>query len=181
MASQQRTNQLIELKPKRKLCLKCMSQKSTHFSKGKHSLLLKNYCASSNYCSFLLTVTISGTSERPFKWHLGTFWKSIGKESSLQCEWREFDPWSGKVRSHMPRGNSAHTPQPESPSATKKDPMCPKRPTAKKTHVPQYSGDRSKVWCCKEKYCIGTWNVRSIIKANWKWSNRSWQEGTSTF
>ena len=22
------------------------------------------------------------------------------------------------------------------------------------------SGDRSKVQCCKEKYCIGTWNVR---------------------
>ena len=24
------------------------------------------------------------------------------------------------------------------------------------------SGDRSKVQCCKEKYCIGTWNVRSM-------------------
>ena len=23
------------------------------------------------------------------------------------------------------------------------------------------TGDRSKVWCCKEQYCIGTWNVRS--------------------
>ena len=23
-------------------------------------------------------------------------------------------------------------------------------------------GDRSKVWCCKEQYCIGTWNVRSM-------------------
>ena len=22
--------------------------------------------------------------------------------------------------------------------------------------------DRSKVWCCKEQYCIGTWNVRSM-------------------
>ena len=22
--------------------------------------------------------------------------------------------------------------------------------------------DRSKVQCCKEKYCIGTWNVRSM-------------------
>ena len=27
----------------------------------------------------------------------------------------------------------------------------------------------------KEPYCIGTWNVRSMIKANWKWSNRRWQ------
>ena len=24
------------------------------------------------------------------------------------------------------------------------------------------SGDRSKVRCCKEQYCIGTWNVRSM-------------------
>ena len=24
------------------------------------------------------------------------------------------------------------------------------------------SGDGSKVQCCKEQYCIGTWNVRSI-------------------
>ena len=23
------------------------------------------------------------------------------------------------------------------------------------------TGDRSKVWCCKKQYCIGTWNVRS--------------------
>ena len=24
------------------------------------------------------------------------------------------------------------------------------------------AGDRSKVQCCKEQYCIGTWNVRSM-------------------
>ena len=24
------------------------------------------------------------------------------------------------------------------------------------------TGDRNKVRCCKEKYCIGTWNVRSM-------------------
>ena len=24
------------------------------------------------------------------------------------------------------------------------------------------TGERSKVQCCKEKYCIGTWNVRSM-------------------
>ena len=24
------------------------------------------------------------------------------------------------------------------------------------------TGDRSKVQCCKEKYCTGTWNVRSM-------------------
>ena len=24
------------------------------------------------------------------------------------------------------------------------------------------TGDRSRVQCCKEQYCIGTWNVRSM-------------------
>ena len=24
------------------------------------------------------------------------------------------------------------------------------------------TGDRNKIWCCKEQYCIGTWNVRSM-------------------
>ena len=26
------------------------------------------------------------------------------------------------------------------------------------------TGDRSKVWCCKEQYCIGTWNVRFMMQ-----------------
>ena len=26
------------------------------------------------------------------------------------------------------------------------------------------TGDRSKVRCCKEQYCIGTWKVRSMIQ-----------------
>jgi len=25
------------------------------------------------------------------------------------------------------------------------------------------TGDGSKVWCCKKQYCIGTWNVRSML------------------
>ena len=29
------------------------------------------------------------------------------------------------------------------------------------THV-DLTGDRSKIQCCKEQYCIGTWNVRSM-------------------
>ena len=32
--------------------------------------------------------------------------------------------------------------------------------------VVNVTGDESKVRCCKEQYCIGTWNVRSMIKAN---------------
>ena len=44
--------------------------------------------------------------------------------------------------------------------------------TKQKPHpVVDVTGDGSKVRCCKEQYCIGIWNVRSM-KANWKWSNR---------
>ena len=41
-------------------------------------------------------------------------------------------------------------------------------PKWKQHPVQDVTGDGSKVWCCKEQYCIGTWNVRSMIKVSWK-------------
>ena len=42
----------------------------------------------------------------------------------------------------------------------------PKQKTNKQTKkqhpVVAVTGDRSKVQCCKQQYCIGTWNVRSM-------------------
>ena len=35
-------------------------------------------------------------------------------------------------------------------------------PKQKQYLVADVTGDRSKVRCCKEQYCIGTWNVRSM-------------------
>ena len=35
-------------------------------------------------------------------------------------------------------------------------------PKPKQYPVVDVSGDRSKVRCCKEQYCIGTWNARSM-------------------
>ena len=35
-------------------------------------------------------------------------------------------------------------------------------PKQKQYPVVDVTGDRSKVQCCKEQYCTGTWNVRSI-------------------
>ena len=37
-------------------------------------------------------------------------------------------------------------------------------PKQKQHPVVDVTGDRSKVRCCKEKYCIATWNVRSMNK-----------------
>ena len=49
-------------------------------------------------------------------------------------------------------------------------------PKQKQQRVVDVTGDGSKVRCCKEQHCIGSWNVRSIKKVNRKWSNRRWQE-----
>ena len=35
-------------------------------------------------------------------------------------------------------------------------------PKQKEHPAVDVTGDRSKVQCCKEQYCIGTWNVRSM-------------------
>ena len=37
-------------------------------------------------------------------------------------------------------------------------------PKQKQYPIVDVTGDRSKVLCCKEQYCIGTWNVRSMKK-----------------
>ena len=44
-------------------------------------------------------------------------------------------------------------------NSRKKERMEPKQ---KQYPVVDVTGDRSKVQCCKEQYCIGTWNVRSM-------------------
>ena len=43
-------------------------------------------------------------------------------------------------------------------SSRKNEEMEPKQ---KQYSVGDVTGDRSKFQCCKEQYCIGTWNVRS--------------------
>ena len=40
---------------------------------------------------------------------------------------------------------------------------CPSTPPSwSELGVVDVTGDGSKVQCCKEQYCIGTWNVRSM-------------------
>ena len=49
-------------------------------------------------------------------------------------------------------------------------------PKQKQHPVVDLTGDRSKVRCCKEQYCIGTLNIRSmnqgkldVTKSHWSW------------
>ena len=41
-------------------------------------------------------------------------------------------------------------------------------PKQKQYPVVDVTGDRSKVRCCKEQYCIGTWNVKSMNQGKLK-------------
>ena len=41
-------------------------------------------------------------------------------------------------------------------------------PKKKQLPVVDGTGDRSKVQCCKEQYCIGTWNVRFMNKGEFE-------------
>ena len=45
-------------------------------------------------------------------------------------------------------------------------------PKQKEYPAVDVTGDRSKARCCKQQYCILTWNVRSMNQANWKWSKK---------
>ena len=45
-------------------------------------------------------------------------------------------------------------------NSRKNEEMEPKK--NKQNPVVDVTGDRSKVRCCKEQYCIGTWNVKSM-------------------
>ena len=49
-------------------------------------------------------------------------------------------------------------------------------PKQKQYPVVDVTGDRSKVLCCKEQYCVGTWNVRSMNQGKWEVVKRRWQE-----
>ena len=59
-------------------------------------------------------------------------------------------------------------------NSRKNEGMEPKQ--KKKYSVVEVTGNRSKIQCCKEQYCIGTWNVRSMNQGELKVVNRRWQE-----
>ena len=54
-------------------------------------------------------------------------------------------------------------------------------PKQKQCPFVDVSDGENKVWCCKEQYCIGTWNVRSMNQGKLEVVKRRWQEWTSTF
>ena len=65
------------------------------------------------------------------------------------------------LKEELPRAVSAQyaTRDQRRNNSRKNEEMEPKQ---KQHLVVDVTGDRSKARCCKEQYCIGTWNVRSM-------------------
>ena len=53
--------------------------------------------------------------------------------------------------------------------------------TKQKHPIVDVTGDRSKVQCCKEQYCIGNWNVRSMNQGKLEVVNQEMARVKSTF
>ena len=49
-------------------------------------------------------------------------------------------------------------------------------PKEKQHSVVDATGDRNKIQCCKEQYCIGTWNVMSMNQGKLEVVKQGWQE-----
>ena len=64
------------------------------------------------------------------------------------------------LKDELPRSVGAQYPTADQwrNNSRKNEGMEPKQ---KQHPVVNGTGDGSRVWCCKEQYCIGTWNVRS--------------------
>ena len=50
-------------------------------------------------------------------------------------------------------------------NSRKNDEMEPKQ---NQHPIVDLTGDTRKFWCCKEQYCIGTWNVRSMNQSKFE-------------
>ena len=66
------------------------------------------------------------------------------------------------LKDELPRSVGAQNPTGEEwrNNSRKNEEMEPKQ----KYPVVDVTGDRSKIRCCKEQYCIGTWNVRTTTQ-----------------
>ena len=54
-------------------------------------------------------------------------------------------------------------------------------PKQKQHPVVDVTGDGSKIHCCKEQYCIGTWNVRSMNQGKLEVVKQEMERVTLTF
>ena len=113
-------------------------------------------------------ISISFRISHSLLWSMQSMWSTgEGNGKPLQYSWLE-NPMNNMKRQNdmilkeeLPRSVGAQyaTGDQWRKNSKKNEGMEPKQ---KQYPVVDVTGDGSKVWCCKEQYCIGTWNVRSI-------------------
>ena len=74
------------------------------------------------------------------------------------------------LKDELPRSVGAHyaTGDQWRINSRKNEQTEPKHKQQSTSTVVEVTGDGSKVWWCKEQYCIGTWNVRSMKQGKLK-------------
>ena len=94
----------------------------------------------------------------------GPLEKGMANHFSILALRTTWTVWKGKMiglKEELPRsvGTQYATGDQWRNNSRKNEGMEPKQ---KQYSVVDVTGDRNKVWCCKEQYCIRTWNIRSI-------------------
>ena len=107
------------------------------------------------------------------------WWRREWQTTSVFLPWESHEQYERQkdmiLKDELPRSVGAQYAPGEEwrNNSRKNEEMEPKR---KQRPVVDVTGDGSKVWCYKEQYCIGTWNVRSMNQGKLevvKWDDKS--------
>ena len=116
---------------------------------------------------FLLAILIPAcaSSSPAFLLRYSAYMKGMANHFSILALKTPWSVWKGKndriLKEELPRSIGAWyaTGDQWRNNSRKNEGMESKQ---KQYPVVGVTGDRSKVWCCKEQYCLETWNVRSL-------------------
>ena len=98
-------------------------------------------------------------------WQNVVYWRREWQTTSLFLPWEPHEQYEKQndrlLKEELPRSVGAQyaTGDQWRNNSRKNEGMEPKQ---KQYPVVDVTGDGSKVWCYKEQYCIGIWNVRSM-------------------
>ena len=136
-------------------------------------------------CCFLTCIQISQEADQVFWYsHLFQNWEGSGKPLQYSCLENPMNSMKMQkdrtLKDELPRlvGAQYATGDQWRKNFRKNEGMEPKE---KEHPVVDVTGDRTKVRCCKEQYCIGTWNVRSTNQGKLEVVKQEMQDWTSTF
>ena len=98
-------------------------------------------------------------------WQNVVHWRREWQTTSVFFSWESYEQYERQkyrtLKDELPRSVGAQhaTGDQWRNNSRKNEGMEPKQ---KQHPAVDVTGDRSKIWCCKEQYWIGTWNVKSM-------------------